>query len=176
MRTWLVLTLLISSGPSVAMANTPAGAPATTPAPKQGTSLSGVWSLDRAASQDTSEVLKAQGVSWAQRQAAAGMDMTLTLEDRGTTLKVHQVTSARTQTYELTLDGVERQLDTENGPTLFQASRQDGGILVRSRPVDGSKPPMTVHRSVQGGALIQTITVVPVGGKAVSARLVFRAK
>ncbi len=149
----------------------------TTAAPSWAADFSGTWSLDRDASDSPEPLLKAQGVGWMKRKAAAGMDVTQNITHQGDKLTIETVTSARTKTDTLQVDGETRTVEGDKGAAQVRHEWQ-GEVLVSTSALQTKDGPGTlvVHRKLSddGQTLEQRIALTLADGSTVEIARVFR--
>lgn len=141
--------------------------------------LSGTWVLDKEASDSVDELLKSQGVSWAQRKVVAGLDVTQVISQSGDSVTVAVDTSKKDRTETLVADGVARQVTSDEGATATVTHSWQGSALVtRSSGVDkqGRQAETTITRTLEdgGGTLRQLIEFSADDGTTASAARIFR--
>lgn len=140
--------------------------------------LSGRWTLDRAASDDLDAFLEAQGFGGLERAIAKRMKVTHVVEDAGATVRVRMESALRTTDKTYTVDGVERMDETPEGPVASTFTRSEGGGLHSvSRGVtrDGAPFQLTTDRVLRpDGAMELVLVLVREGGTPITVRRVFR--
>lgn len=99
---------------------------AIAPASAAPVDLSGTWILDRAASSDLDPLLEARGLSWVERKAAAGLEVTKTIQQDGDTLQIETVSKVKTQSETAQVDGQSRPVTTPKGETVQVTHRWEG--------------------------------------------------
>jgi hypothetical protein len=129
---------------------TPASAappPATPAKPTAAASLTGVWSLDRDASDDLTPLLEVLQVPGWQRAIAARMSATHTLEDLGDRIKIRIDTAIRSDERVAVLDGVARLESSDKGPAMISHLRTPDGVIVSDvRPTEADGLATTLRR------------------------------
>jgi len=147
-------------------------------APAGAADLGGTWQLDRSASDSPDELLQAQGVGWLKRKAAAGMSVTLIITHLGDDkVKIETVSSARTKTDTLEIDGEVRDVEGERG-TAKVRHEWKGEVLVTTAVMSMKNGEGTVvsSRSVSddGKTLTQRVELTRPDGTQAKFTRVFR--
>lgn len=143
--------------------------------------LSGTWVLDLAASDSIEPMLKAQGVSYMKRKAAASMEVTQTIVQTGDTLSVDVDTSHKDTKTTVKVDGVTREVTTASGEKTQVTNLWKAATWVSTTVMpehDGG--PMTLTRTHAladaGKTLKQRIELKPAQGQAMVVTRLYRRK
>lgn len=130
--------------------------------------LSGRFVLDTAASQPIEPLLKAQGVSWALRKAAATARPTLAVSQSGDTVTVQSQSPMGETTEVFTTDGQPHATASVSGAPVTWTSRWEGETLISSRSVavgpDKTAATLTLERRMVGEQLHQTVVLTLADG------------
>lgn len=174
----------LRTSPEVAVARAPsclpAGSPQThrwlgallglllAPAAWGAPALSGRFVLDSAASQPIEPLLKAQGVSWALRKAAASARPTLSITQSGDTVTIQSQSPMGQTTEVFTADGKPHATASASGKPATWTSRWEGETLVSSRTVavgpDQTPGTLSLERRMVGEQLHQTVVLTLADG------------
>lgn len=152
----------------------------TLPSALAQTGFEGTWVLDLPASQSVDEVLRLQGVAWAERKATDHLAVThhVSLQDDVMTVVVQSASGTRTDV--LYLDG---RVEQRQAPRLGAVSTQSRRTLDRARVVTTTR--FTLPEQV-GGELVYTRSLLDANtmaldvsirlddGRGTEARRVFR--
>ncbi len=143
--------------------------------------FSGKWVLDNKASDPVDEILKAQGVSWLERQAIKSAKIIQDIKQDGTQVTVTIGTVAKSRTEVLKLDGSAQvtegdRLGNVKSKTFWDT---DGSTLVSTiEPTESSQnfTEFKVSRRLQDGGktLAQTMEMKLKNGQTLKANRIFR--
>jgi len=152
-------------------------------APALAADFSGRWLLDEAASGSMDPILDLQGVGWAQRKLAEGLDAKVTITQTAETLTATYENLAGDPTQVLHFDGKPHESVNPAGlPVTFSARWTQGdAVLVASGPAtteDGAAGTLTETRSLSADGRTMTIRieVVAPGGRKATTTRVFRRR
>jgi hypothetical protein len=125
--------------------------------------FSGSWSLDLAASDSVDPILAAQGVGWAERQAAKSLTATQHIRQSTSTLTIDIESAVIDKTEVLPLDGSPQSGTTRDGKPRVARTTWQGSALVTTAVVtapEGAQQ-MTLARTLEDGnnTLRQHITL-----------------
>ena len=91
--------------------------------------LSGTWTLDKAASQDLTPLLAAEGAPAIERGIVSRMSVTQVIDDAGDRIHLELQSVLRDKSMDLILDGVERTEPGDHGPTQATHVRGPDGVV-----------------------------------------------
>ena len=142
--------------------------------------LSGVWSLDTAASDPVDAILAASGASWLERQAAGSMSVTQTITQSPERVVLDIDSTFKDRREELVPDGVERETPAKNGTAHTRCFWKDDALVSVSRvpTATGTTIVLTATRTVEdaGRTLRQRLEVVQPDGSVLKADRVYRRR
>lgn len=139
--------------------------------------LAGTWVLDLEASDSVDPILKAQGVSWMKRKAAASLQVTLTIAGSGNDLTIDTESSLSSRSETLTVDGETRTKQSDKGPAQVTHEWKGADLLsTATLPMKGGEGQFVTLRSVSsdGTTLTQTITMTQPDGTKHVVKRIFR--
>ncbi|MEO0606042.1 MAG: lipocalin/fatty-acid binding family protein [Myxococcota bacterium] len=138
--------------------------------------FSGTWVLDLSASDSPDELLKAQGVSWVKRKAAAKLDVTQNVKQDGDEVTIETVTSRKTKTTTLQVDGETRTVDGDRGKAEVTHAWDGEALVSTSTGPDGGSLVTRRSLSDDGRTLTQRVTLTSKDGSTVSIDRIFRMR
>ncbi|MCB9778926.1 MAG: hypothetical protein H6742_10215 [Alphaproteobacteria bacterium] len=149
--------------------------------PAHAVDFSGRWSLDKAASGSMDPILELQGVAWAKRKLAEGLDAKVAITQTADRMTAAYDNAAGKQQQVLVFDGRPHSTVNPAGiETTFSTSWQDGeNRLVSSGPAsgqDGAAGTLTETRtlSADGATLTVVVEVKLSDGRSARTTRVFR--
>ena len=148
----------------------------TVATPSFAADLSGTWSLDKSASDSPDAFLKAQGVSWIKRKAAAGMDVVLNITQDGNAVTIETVTSAQTKKETIQVDGETRTVEGDKGAARVQHQWKSDTLVTTMNTSGKQEATIVTVRALSddGMTLTQSVTMTKADGTMVTMRRVFR--
>lgn len=128
-------------------------------APAWAADLSGTWVLDGAASDSIDPLLKAKGVGFVQRKAAASMEVTQAIAHAGDRLTITTNASKKQSVETVEVDGQSRKVTGDSG-SMDVSHEWDGEVLVTTARMEDGRTLIT-RRSVSadGQTLTQRFTL-----------------
>lgn len=138
--------------------------------------LSGTWVLDKKVSDSPNEILKAQGVSWAKRKAAAGLSVTLNIQQQGNAVTIETVTSAQTKEETIQVDGQTRTVTRDDGSADVKHEWKNDDLVSTTNTSGKQEATIVSVRSLSddGATLTQSVTITNADGTTARMNRIFR--
>ncbi len=148
----------------------------TVSTPSFAADLSGTWTLDKKVSDSPNDILKAQGVSWVKRKAAAGLSVTLNIAQEGDAVTIETVTSANTRKETLQVDGETRTVERDQGSAEVRHEWKDDALVSTTKTSGEQEATVVSVRSLSddGATLTQRVTLTKADGTTTSMNRIFR--
>ncbi|MEN0067311.1 MAG: lipocalin/fatty-acid binding family protein [Myxococcota bacterium] len=137
--------------------------------------FTGTWVLDHSASDSPEELLKAQGMSMIKRKAVAKLDVTQKVTQEGNVMTFEVVTSKKTKTNTLHVDGEVRTVEGDRGSARVRHV-WEGDDLVSTSITDETTIVTRRTLSDGGRTMTQRFTLTPKDGSTISINRVFRMR
>ncbi len=135
-------------------------------------SLQGTWKLNREASSNIDELLKFQGRSGFERRIMKSMDMTQEIAVSGNAISIKVITSMKTMSYELRVDGKVHKVKNMKGEYVsVKCTPIANGVLIENEDASGMKT--ATQRYTAGDRMINRITMTNPDGKSITAERIF---
>ena len=156
--------------------------------PKEGSQqpfvdLSGVWVLDKGASESMDAMMAAEGISTLERRVYAHLGVTLKIHQTPALVTINMITSVITELEELKTDGSPQPREVFHvGKVTTRTTWADGGRSLRTvtdlKAGDGTPAQGIVNRSLEdnGQTLVQQLTLVLQDGTTIPVKRVYRRK
>lgn len=146
----------------------------TLPRPAWCADFSGVWTLDLKASESLDAVLKAQGISWLKRKAAAGLQVTQTIAQTDTQLTVDVTSSMHEKHHVFEVDGKDRVVEGDQGAAVVNHVWEGEVLVTTSVRHDGSST-LVIRRALADDGRTMTLDLsLTAAGAVHTAKRVFR--
>lgn len=145
--------------------------------------LSGVWVLDRSASESMDAMMAAEGISAIERRVYSHLGVTLKIRQTPGMVTINMITSVLSELEELKTDGSPQDREVFHvGKVTCKTTWADGGhalVTVTDLKAGDGKPAQgIVHRSLEdnGNTLVQQLSLVLSDGTTIPVKRIYRRK